>query len=197
MFATVCLICICKQLFAGKYVGNRPIKLRKSQWRDRQIDNVKKKEREKKRLGFRWLVARRTKDCDNCSYQCFILVGTDVYKMWINVTNQFSFVLLYDTKKSNTLVAVSFLLQFWLDKVALLSTWQIGNDPSSLHYKMVSASCTEKCVQVVCTPDRRNFYQKHRIWPWRFRWRRLHSSCNYAVDNEYRGVYLMFTMLLQ
>jgi len=41
------------QLFAGRYVGNRPIKLRKSQWRDRQIDNVKKKDREKKRLGFR------------------------------------------------------------------------------------------------------------------------------------------------
>lgn len=37
----------------GKYVGNRPIKLRKSQWRDRQIDNVKKKDREKKRLGFK------------------------------------------------------------------------------------------------------------------------------------------------
>jgi len=41
------------QLFAGRYVGNRPIKLRKSQWRDRQIDNVKKKEREKKKLGFK------------------------------------------------------------------------------------------------------------------------------------------------
>jgi len=38
---------------AGKYVGNRPIKLRKSAWQDRQIDIVKKKEKEKKRLGFR------------------------------------------------------------------------------------------------------------------------------------------------
>ncbi|XP_064650522.1 RNA-binding protein 42-like isoform X2 [Lineus longissimus] len=37
----------------GKYVGNRPIKLRKSSWRDRNIDMVKKKEREKKRLGLR------------------------------------------------------------------------------------------------------------------------------------------------
>jgi RNA recognition motif-containing protein len=37
----------------GRYVGNRPIKLRKSVWQDRQIDNVKKKEREKKKLGFR------------------------------------------------------------------------------------------------------------------------------------------------
>jgi len=41
------------KLFVGKYVGNRPVKLRKSQWRDRQIDNVKKKDREKKRLGFK------------------------------------------------------------------------------------------------------------------------------------------------
>ena len=40
-------------IFVGKYVGNRPIKLRKSTWRDRQIDVVKKKEREKKRLGLK------------------------------------------------------------------------------------------------------------------------------------------------
>lgn len=37
----------------GKYVGNRPIKLRKSNWKDRNIEIVKKKEREKKRLGLR------------------------------------------------------------------------------------------------------------------------------------------------
>ncbi|ESO99891.1 hypothetical protein LOTGIDRAFT_112714 [Lottia gigantea] len=37
----------------GKYVGNRPIKLRKSTWRDRNIDIVRKKEKEKKRLGLR------------------------------------------------------------------------------------------------------------------------------------------------
>lgn len=37
----------------GKYVGNRPIKLRKSTWRDRNIDVVKKKEKEKERLGLR------------------------------------------------------------------------------------------------------------------------------------------------
>jgi RNA recognition motif-containing protein len=37
----------------GKYVGNRPIKLRKSCWQDRQIDVVKKKDREKKKLGFK------------------------------------------------------------------------------------------------------------------------------------------------
>ena len=40
-------------LFSGKYVGNRPIKLRKSNWRDRNVEVVKKKEKEKKRLGFR------------------------------------------------------------------------------------------------------------------------------------------------
>ena len=39
--------------FSGKYVGNRPIKLRKSTWKDRNADVVRKKEREKKRLGFR------------------------------------------------------------------------------------------------------------------------------------------------
>ncbi|ESO07169.1 hypothetical protein HELRODRAFT_76581 [Helobdella robusta] len=37
----------------GKYVGNRPIKLKKSCWQDRQYENMKKREREKKRLGFR------------------------------------------------------------------------------------------------------------------------------------------------
>uniref|UniRef100_K1PWS1 RNA-binding protein 42 n=1 Tax=Magallana gigas TaxID=29159 RepID=K1PWS1_MAGGI len=37
----------------GKYVGNRPIKLRKSSWRDRNIEIVRKKDKEKKRLGLR------------------------------------------------------------------------------------------------------------------------------------------------
>ncbi|XP_048772855.1 RNA-binding protein 42-like [Ostrea edulis] len=37
----------------GKYVGNRPIKLRKSAWKDRNIEIVRKKEKEKKRLGLR------------------------------------------------------------------------------------------------------------------------------------------------
>lgn len=37
----------------GKYVGNRPIKLRKSNWKDRNIDIVRRKEKEKKRLGLR------------------------------------------------------------------------------------------------------------------------------------------------
>lgn len=35
----------------GKYVGNRPIKLRKSNWKDRNADVVKKKNKEKKKLG--------------------------------------------------------------------------------------------------------------------------------------------------
>ena len=37
----------------GKYVGNRPIKLRKSSWKDRQIEIVKKKNKEKRKLGYR------------------------------------------------------------------------------------------------------------------------------------------------
>ncbi|OWF55950.1 RNA-binding protein 42-like [Mizuhopecten yessoensis] len=37
----------------GKYVGNRPIKLRKSVWKERNIDVVRRKDREKKRLGLR------------------------------------------------------------------------------------------------------------------------------------------------
>lgn len=37
----------------GKYIGNRPVKLRKSTWKDCAYTMVKKKEREKKRLGFR------------------------------------------------------------------------------------------------------------------------------------------------
>nr|XP_056702972.1 RNA-binding protein 42 [Euleptes europaea] len=37
----------------GKYVGSRPIKLRKSMWKDRNIDVVRKKHKEKKKLGLR------------------------------------------------------------------------------------------------------------------------------------------------
>ncbi|XP_068779487.1 RNA-binding protein 42 isoform X2 [Struthio camelus] len=37
----------------GKYVGSRPIKLRKSMWKDRNLDVVRKKLREKKKLGLR------------------------------------------------------------------------------------------------------------------------------------------------
>ncbi|XP_013884375.1 LOW QUALITY PROTEIN: RNA-binding protein 42 [Austrofundulus limnaeus] len=37
----------------GKYVGSRPIKLRKSMWRDRNIEVVRKKQKEKKKLGLR------------------------------------------------------------------------------------------------------------------------------------------------
>uniref|UniRef100_A0A6I8P6I9 RNA binding motif protein 42 n=1 Tax=Ornithorhynchus anatinus TaxID=9258 RepID=A0A6I8P6I9_ORNAN len=38
---------------AGKYVGSRPIKLRKSMWKDRNLDIVRKKQKEKKKLGLR------------------------------------------------------------------------------------------------------------------------------------------------
>lgn len=37
----------------GKYVGSRPIKLRKSSWKDRNIEVVRKKHKEKKKLGLR------------------------------------------------------------------------------------------------------------------------------------------------
>ncbi|CAM9850668.1 unnamed protein product [Lampetra planeri] len=37
----------------GKYVGSRPIKLRKSTWRDRNMDIVRKKNKEKKKLGLK------------------------------------------------------------------------------------------------------------------------------------------------
>ncbi|PAV80205.1 hypothetical protein WR25_20083 [Diploscapter pachys] len=35
----------------GKYVGNRPIKLRKSNWKDRNFEVIKKKQKDKKKLG--------------------------------------------------------------------------------------------------------------------------------------------------
>ena len=38
----------------GKYIGNRPMKLRKSNWKDRNLDVVRKKDKEKKKLGLRW-----------------------------------------------------------------------------------------------------------------------------------------------
>merc|ERR1712127_172563 len=37
----------------GKYVGNRPIKLRKSNWKDRNLDAVRRKEGEKVKMGLR------------------------------------------------------------------------------------------------------------------------------------------------
>lgn len=33
-----------------KYIGSRPVKLRKSDWKDRNLQEVKKKEKEKKKL---------------------------------------------------------------------------------------------------------------------------------------------------
>jgi hypothetical protein len=40
-------------IFLGKYVGNRPIKLRKSTWQERNIDVVRKKTKEKVKMGLR------------------------------------------------------------------------------------------------------------------------------------------------
>lgn len=37
-------------LFKGRYVGSRPIKLRKSTWKNRALDVVRKKEKEKAAL---------------------------------------------------------------------------------------------------------------------------------------------------
>jgi|UniRef100_A0AC35F237 hypothetical protein len=36
----------------GKYVGNRPIKLRKSNWKERNVEIVKKKQKQKHKLGY-------------------------------------------------------------------------------------------------------------------------------------------------
>jgi len=38
----------------GKYVGSRPIKLRKSNWKDRNIDIVKQKQKLKQSMGYKW-----------------------------------------------------------------------------------------------------------------------------------------------
>lgn len=40
-------------VFLGKYVGNRPIKLRKSSWKDRNMEIVKKKQKVKQKLGLK------------------------------------------------------------------------------------------------------------------------------------------------
>ncbi|VDD76122.1 unnamed protein product [Mesocestoides corti] len=37
----------------GKYVGNRPIKLKKSDWKNRQLETYRKKEKAKKKLGLK------------------------------------------------------------------------------------------------------------------------------------------------
>ncbi len=46
---SMCVACV----YAGRYIGNRPVKLRKSTWKDRQLLVVKKKEKEKRKLGFK------------------------------------------------------------------------------------------------------------------------------------------------
>lgn len=38
----------------GKYVGSRPIKLRKSNWKDRNIEIVRQKQKLKQKLGYKW-----------------------------------------------------------------------------------------------------------------------------------------------
>jgi len=37
----------------GRYVGSRPIKLTKSQWKDRNVDVVKEKQQLKKKMGYK------------------------------------------------------------------------------------------------------------------------------------------------
>ena len=41
-------------VYLGKYVGNRPIKLRKSNWKERSIEEVRKKKKIKTKLGLRY-----------------------------------------------------------------------------------------------------------------------------------------------
>ena len=38
----------------GKYVGSRPIKLSKSNWKDRNIEQVKTKQNVKKQMGYKY-----------------------------------------------------------------------------------------------------------------------------------------------
>ena len=40
-------------MIKGKYVGNRPIKLRKSNWQDRNLEQARLKETEKQKMCFR------------------------------------------------------------------------------------------------------------------------------------------------
>ncbi|VDN14587.1 unnamed protein product [Dibothriocephalus latus] len=37
----------------GKYIGNRPIKLKKSDWKNRQLETYRKREKEKRKLGLK------------------------------------------------------------------------------------------------------------------------------------------------
>ncbi|XP_040565046.1 RNA-binding protein 42 [Lepeophtheirus salmonis] len=38
----------------GKYVGSRPIKMRKSNWKDRNLEIVKHKQKQKQAMGYKW-----------------------------------------------------------------------------------------------------------------------------------------------
>ena len=59
----------------GKYVGNRPIKLRKSSWKDRQLEVVKKKTKEKRKLGYRvWYIQQPKKQLPLLRFWHLILI---------------------------------------------------------------------------------------------------------------------------
>ena len=41
-------------VFSGRYVGSRPIKLSKSNWKDRNVEVVKEKQHLKKKMGYKY-----------------------------------------------------------------------------------------------------------------------------------------------
>ena len=40
-------------IYVGKYIGSRPVRLKKSTWKDRSFLDVKKKEKEKRKAGLK------------------------------------------------------------------------------------------------------------------------------------------------
>ncbi len=51
MFCIILYITLDCLVVSGKYVGSRPIRLRKSTWKDRAFLEVKKKDKERKKMG--------------------------------------------------------------------------------------------------------------------------------------------------
>ena len=48
-----CIALVCWPRPTGKYIGTRPVKLRKSTWKERSLEMVRKKDRERAKLGMR------------------------------------------------------------------------------------------------------------------------------------------------
>ena len=70
--------------YLGRYVGSRPIKLSKSNWKDRNVDVVKEKQHLKKKMGYKYWVIVNV-----LSSPCFLSCKTDLSHCLQQLANKF------------------------------------------------------------------------------------------------------------